>query len=35
VASGFDEQQINSQLDELERLVNEARARKQAKEAQK
>ena len=35
VASGFDEQQINSQLDELERLVNEARARKQVKEAQK
>ena len=33
VASGFDEQQVNSQLDDLECLVNEARAKKEAGKA--
>jgi hypothetical protein len=34
LAKGFDEQQINSQLDELEELVSEARAKTKARKAQ-
>jgi hypothetical protein len=35
VASGFDERQIDVQLDELERLVNEAKAKGKAGETEK
>lgn len=34
IASGFDEKQIDTQLDELERLVNEAKAKGKDKAAQ-
>jgi len=35
VALGFDERQIDMQLDELERLVNEAKAKGKAGETEK
>ncbi|MFQ6074348.1 MAG: hypothetical protein ACE5KC_03920 [Candidatus Bathyarchaeia archaeon] len=35
ICKGFDERQIDTQLDELERLVNEARSKAEAKKAKR
>jgi len=35
IAEGFDEREVDIQLDELERLVNEAKAKTEAQEAQR